>query len=571
MAKTPPSLPLSRVKANNSLLNLFSDYLPLTLQWLDPKDPSTWYALVPPVGGLHPVQFEIYFKALKSRNAFHARQVKAVLKARKPMEASHRGVSDLFSPAGPGVLICGPFLQELPPPQALRSQFAGLKGAAPASEELLLSYARSVAETPVLSPRARQALRQACAFAASWLLEGRGRDARELEELKPLFARAVPARMEHFAESHRERLLLWASQAKGLAPWDRRDFGIAQMPGAVMAFSLASTPKDALEGIVQAAKLRRLAFELAVEKKLVFGRSAGEGACLMAPSDKSLESLARSIQSRLAEGLGLPVALGLSRPLSASQLPEAFRQAEWALLMALQQGERFLKYSGAESGGSAALAAWKAGRSLKSALLSGNHAGLSGARDAALGSMARLFPGRADLLRPQLLQLTLELLDAVQARGLLEGPSWEGLRREALESLEGAGTARALAGEFSGIVDRLEQSSVAPRSGGAKSRLKNARRLLEENAPFTDLAHLASQSALSSSRFSRLYKESSGEGFAVARRRKRLDQAALLLRQGEMPVWRVAQECGYKSPSHFTQAFQGQFGSTPAQFRKINR
>ena len=159
MKRAPRLLPLARAQANNALLNLFSDYLPLTLQLLDPKDPETWYAIVPSIGGLHPVQFEIYFKALKSRNAFHARQIKAVLASKKAHEATQRGITDLFAPAGPGVLICGGYMAELPTSAELRAQFDAMRGPAPASQELFLSYARSVAETPVLSGVSRKELK----------------------------------------------------------------------------------------------------------------------------------------------------------------------------------------------------------------------------------------------------------------------------------------------------------------------------------------------------------------------------------------------------------------------------
>ena len=560
--------PLALVRAQNSLLNLFSEYLPLSVHVIDPQDRGTWYSLAPAQGGLHPVQFEIYFKAVQARYSFHRRLIARALREKKATEGEHLGIWDCFAPAGSAVLVSGAYLQALPEAAELRRRFAKIKGRAGASEELFLSYARSVLETPLLTPAARLAFKAACAFAARCFIEGKPSDAAELEALKPILARELPVRMERFAESRREKLLLWAAQSKGLADWDKRDFGVRQMPGAVMALSLSLTPRDACEGLVLAARLRRLAFEWALERGLICGRSAGEGACLLAPATAALDSLARAAQSELSRRLGAQVSLGLSKSLRGEQLPEAFRQGEWALLMALQRGERLLKYQGEGIGSAASLGAWEAGRRLKSALLAGNRAELALARDAALGSMSRLFPGRADLLRPQLLQLSLELFEAIRSRGLLEGPAWEALRRDALASLEQAGGARELAAEFSAIVSRLEQSSVSPRLGAARGRLKSAQRSLAEEAAFQDLKAAAAATGVSGSRFSRLFKSETGEGFASFRRRQRLDQAALLLSQAEMPVWRVAQECGYRSPSHFVQAFQRQFGKSPGAWRK---
>src|SRR4029078_6172072 len=108
-------------------------------------------------------------------------------------------------------------------------------------------------------------------------------DPETVEALKPLRARETPARMQHFVEARREPLLWWASQAKGLASWDIRDFGLKRMPCAVAAFYIAATPSDPIEGLALSARLRQAAFELAVERSLVSGRALGEGCCILLP------------------------------------------------------------------------------------------------------------------------------------------------------------------------------------------------------------------------------------------------------------------------------------------------
>jgi AraC-like DNA-binding protein len=91
--------------------------------------------------------------------------------------------------------------------------------------------------------------------------------------------------------------------------------------------------------------------------------------------------------------------------------------------------------------------------------------------------------------------------------------------------------------------------------------------LLEQDAAGHDLGKVASATGVSVSRLSRLFRDESGEGFGSFRRRRRLEQAALLLRQGDMPIWRVAQECGYSSASHFSKVFKGHFGKNPLLWR----
>jgi AraC-like DNA-binding protein len=89
----------------------------------------------------------------------------------------------------------------------------------------------------------------------------------------------------------------------------------------------------------------------------------------------------------------------------------------------------------------------------------------------------------------------------------------------------------------------------------------------EQDAP-PALAAAAQRAGLSASRFSRLFSKEGGEGYGLQRRRKRLEAAAQLLLQGRLPVWRVAQESGYRSASHFVQAFKAAYGKTPAAYRR---
>lgn len=569
--------PLARVRALGTLANLFTDYLPLSLHLVQPGKPGIWHALAPLPAGLHPVQFEIYFKRVAPRYAFHARSIRAARKARAPFMAEHRGLWDCVAPSGtPGwAVFAGPFLSALPSAAELKRRFAQVSAGRQAPPDTLLAYCRSVLETPVLPAAAQKALSFACAFAAEWHMHGHGPDAEKVEALKPLVARSVPWRMERFAEARRERLLWWAAQSQGMAEWDVRDFGFKRLPGAVLALAPAISGGDAVEDLVLAARLRQENFAFAVEHGLIAGRALGEGACLLAPGEpgsrrsaQALQDLAREAGAKLSQRLGAPVTVGWSQPLGGEQLPEAFRQAEWALLMALPTGRRALAYEAGQRGADANIEAHEAGMALHRAVLAGRTNEIATAKEAALGSAARLFPGRSDLLRPELLRLSLGLFDAVRERGLLSGAAWDEQRLDAVGALQEARSARELTAAFSALVDRLGQLSVSPRTGSARLRVKQTLRALEERSQPADLRSAAALAGLSASRFSRLYRREGGEAFGEQRRRKRLEAAAALLVQGGLPVWRVAQESGYRSASHFGQAFKGFYGRSPLAYRQ---
>ncbi len=572
--KTGQPKPLERVRAQSRLLNLFSDYLPLSLHVVEPGDNSLWYALVPPPEGLHPVQFEIYFKKVNARYQFHRRLFAKTLKMGQAQEASHHGVWDCAAPGPEICVVAGAYRANESSLSELEAQYRGLSGKT-AQGELWLSYLRSFLDQPLLNAASRKLLRQACQLASDWMLNGKGASDVEIEALKPGLARECSPRMEHFSAARRERIWWWASQAKGLASWDRRDFGLKQMPGAVLAIGVARHGQDWNEGreLLLSARLRDLSFRLAVERGWVAGRGLGDGACLLLPPPgrgaegaRLLMLEARAARDELSRRLGAPLQLGISQSLDGERLPEAFRQAEWALLMAQPKGEALLAFQAGAWSGDDATAVFDAGRVLWVATLAGQAREAKAACEAALGAAARLYPGRADLLKPQLTQWMLELYQGVQQRGLLEGPLWESARRDALTALALARGARDLAAAFAQEGERLALLASQPRSGASRMRLAQARRRFEEQ-PAPKLGLAARSAGLSASRFSRLFKAEAGEGFGAYRRRQKLEKASELLRQSPLPIWRVAQECGYASASHFSQVFQAEFKFSPKSYR----
>jgi AraC-like DNA-binding protein len=328
------------------------------------------------------------------------------------------------------------------------------------------------------------------------------------------------------------------------------------------------------EALAQAAALRQACFHVARQRLAIAGRALGEGSSLLlycpqagAKGQAWLLAQAEDLGRSLSRSMGLPICVGVSRPQSEDTLPEAFRQAEWALLMGLQRDRRVQAYEEAQGGRDAALDSFEAGQALQKAVLDGQSAQVAAAREALLGSATRTFPGREDLQRPQLLMAVLQLFESLHQRGLVEGPALEAQRAEALRSLREAESPPALAQALGHSIDQLSQLARSPRSGASRLRVDGLRRRLKEDAPTRDLLWSARQAGVSPSRFSRLYKEG-GEAFGQARRQRRLEQAAELLRQGSLPVWRVAQECGYRSSAHFCQLFKGFYGSTPAAYRR---
>lgn len=99
--------------------------------------------------------------------------------------------------------------------------------------------------------------------------------------------------------------------------------------------------------------------------------------------------------------------------------------------------------------------------------------------------------------------------------------------------------------------------------------LSRLRRLIE-----TDLSHpwrileVADHFAMSEATLRRLLIKS-GQGFAKTLLSTRLEHGLSMLQTTDIPVSQIALECGFKTPSHFSDAFRKRFGIRPKEIRTV--
>lgn len=82
------------------------------------------------------------------------------------------------------------------------------------------------------------------------------------------------------------------------------------------------------------------------------------------------------------------------------------------------------------------------------------------------------------------------------------------------------------------------------------------------------LDKLADVAAMSRFHWHRVFHAMTGETCAQVSRRIRLHRAACWLIEGEHPLARIAEDCGYGSHQSFTRAFGEAYGQSPTSFRK---
>ena len=93
---------------------------------------------------------------------------------------------------------------------------------------------------------------------------------------------------------------------------------------------------------------------------------------------------------------------------------------------------------------------------------------------------------------------------------------------------------------------------------------------IESTADY-DLAHLARLASLSDSRLSHLFKQETGLHLRSFLTRHRLEKAAELLQDVEMPVKEISYVVGYRHTASFNRAFRRSYGCTPQEYRSQQR
>ena len=77
--------------------------------------------------------------------------------------------------------------------------------------------------------------------------------------------------------------------------------------------------------------------------------------------------------------------------------------------------------------------------------------------------------------------------------------------------------------------------------------------------------------SFSSSHFSRLFKQNTGEAFSRYLSKVRLEHAIVLLSNTDKSIDEIAYECGFNSTSYFIKKFQQANEVSPHRYRKSMR
>ena len=122
------------------------------------------------------------------------------------------------------------------------------------------------------------------------------------------------------------------------------------------------------------------------------------------------------------------------------------------------------------------------------------------------------------------------------------------------------------------LVERYGQQSVEEFDFSRRFSAKHYERVLAHVAAHygrsLSLDELAEQASLSSSHFSRLFKQTVGQSPMQFVTAYRIEQAKKRLLPGSEPLISVALGCGFADQAHFSRVFKQATGMTPAEFQR---
>lgn len=123
---------------------------------------------------------------------------------------------------------------------------------------------------------------------------------------------------------------------------------------------------------------------------------------------------------------------------------------------------------------------------------------------------------------------------------------------------------------FSDEILKIEEHISRRRTDAAQSRIDKARQIISERVADKSfsLQDICSELYLSTSQFSALFKDGTGQTFVEYLTELRIDEAKRLLKSTDLKSYEVADRVGYQDPRYFSSIFKKVTGLTTTEYRK---
>ena len=138
-----------------------------------------------------------------------------------------------------------------------------------------------------------------------------------------------------------------------------------------------------------------------------------------------------------------------------------------------------------------------------------------------------------------------------------------------LKKIEESRTLEDITGNLNTIINRMGGNIFSFQGIRHASALRKAERFIWEHyTRKISLREIAGVSGLSAPYFSTVFKEEMGENLSNYLNRLRVEKAAAMLRETEMPISEIALACGFEDQSWFSKIFKNYMNCSPGKFRE---
>jgi AraC-like DNA-binding protein len=577
-----------------ALPNFFHSFVNLSLSLvMPPEEPHEWLSLVHAQSGVNLVHFEGSVDRLADRQRYHGPILKRVRRSGRAVIGSFAGAHDAFVPVlrkgkVEAVLVSGPFFTAQPTAAQLAANYAQLLGRQRAQRSARLEeYARIAAETPVLDPPVLKGYIKALQACAEYLGGGigGGEAAAELKRLQlSVFAPRFPWRSWNFVAGRRDRRFYEFHVQPKLMPWDRVELGLDRYPTVAFAVALAQErgrTLDEVEEIAANAALQRRVFHLArAQPGCIAGRMDSTGAFVLgAPPEGAgivrirhwVRDCAERISQPLRREFGRSVVVGVGALEGGPErLPEAMHEAAVALHLGTRLGQAltFFDQQPLDPDARGPQRLFSRLEALRDAYSRALYEESALVADQYVAEVLMLSQQGVEAMRLHFLHAFNALDGTLRKRALLPSHRHEQFVQLWLERLEDQTSQRGLISAFREMLGAFLSLLTAPAESDRLLRLEQAKRYLDQHyVDVGSIREVAKVGGFSPSRFSRLFRQAQGMGFAEYLLKRRVEHACHLLLHSRLPIQQVAVESGFSSLSYFSQAFRKALKTTPKQFR----
>ncbi len=578
-----------RLEAFSIIQVLFNLNLGRLCLFVSANNRNSWTLVFPTKQYLQPSHFEEYFGKISKRDAYLQQNFDRLLREKRPVISRFGDYVDFFTPflvegRCDGFFVSGPVLDKCPTPETLRRHWKNLTGVEGSDlNPDFLHYVQVALNTPILDQEGLEGCSRLLELFSQWMAgEETPGIIRELNHLRvDVFACRLPH--PYWVDWAIGIDKFFAKPEKGyvLPSWTREEMGISRMPTVVAALMPQKPEMKAgtLDILCLARNFQHECYLAARKISETTSRPLGDyGAIVLTSAKPGLSKVQARLEVRekiqvlcrnLEKKLHTKVLAGIGSIIPGGEnLTKSYREAVTSLHSAVQMGKT-LVFSEAMDLQPEIMSTSEMRdliRNLSESLARSSTTQLALARERFIRQL--LYTGYGpEISRAYMLSVLHILLEQIERRSALEPAVARTLGKDLIKRLDSAYTFPDLVTVFRESVDALVRYQDKPREASVAARLNSILSGInrDPSQPWR-LTALSKRAGLSRSTFLKWFKKITGMSFGTYIRKARLEKAKDLLREGNLTLERIAQECGFSSASSLVQFFGRNLKISPRKY-----